>query len=548
MNYLSLICLKITLCGSLTFPTFAPIKFTSESFTDNLSEVEQQTASHITTLTIRRITEDLTDKKMEGRGTGQIGADRAAEYLAKEFAKFGLKSLGDNRSFQQKIKFKVENVFASSFLKVGEEKFAYREDFLVVPPLPVVSKETSAEMVFVKYGVVSEKVKRNDLEGLELKGKIAVVLVGSPKDLDSKEWATATYPQTVHNRLREKGVAGIIRIAQNSGAGAFNQGQIYQTRRRVRLADNSSPTAVSLPTIVINQEVASKIFAQAKEDFRTIKNKLENGENVSANLANIATISLQIEGGESFSSNVIGYIEGSDAKLKEQAVVFTAHYDAYGIEPTGTIYPGAADNALGVGKIVAIAEAVSKMKTKPRRSIIFIALTGEEYGLLGAEYWLQNPTWKLENLAANINYDGIGTDVWGMVKRVTDYGFSHSDLSETIKGVTASYQVEIVPDLSPEQGIFFRSDHYAFFKKGIPALYLIGLPAGDREAFGRRAAAFFTNDYHFSTDVVQSDWNWEGARRLTEIGLVSGLRISERDEMPKMSVSSPFNIPRGSEK
>lgn len=540
MNYLVLFLLQITLWGSLIFPSFLPVNFSNE-----LTEIEKQTASNVTTQTIRRITADLTGKKMEGRGTGQVGADRAADYLAKEFAKLGLKPLGDASSYQQKIKFKVENVFPSSFLKIGEEKFAYRSDFLVVPPLPIVSKETSAEMIFVKYGVVSDALKRNDLEGLELKGKIAVVLVGTPSGVDSTLWATVSNPQTVHSRLREKGVAGIIRIAPNNGAGAFSQGQIYQTRRRVRLADNSSPTAVNSPTIVINQSVAAKIFAQAKADFQTVKSKLEKGEDVSVNFVNKATISLQVEGGESLSSNVIGYIEGSDAKLKEQAVVFTAHYDAYGIEPDGTIYPGAADNALGVGKLVAIAEAVSKMKTKPRRSMIFIALTGEEYGLLGAEYWLQNPTWKLENVAANINYDGIGTDVWGMVKRVTDYGFMHSDLSEVIKDVTASYKVEVVPDLSPEQGIFYRSDHYAFFKKGIPALYLIGLPEGDREAFGRRAQSFFINDYHFPSDIIQPDWNWEGAKRLTEIGLVSGLRIANQNEMPKMKETSPFNISRG---
>lgn len=145
-----------------------------------------------------------------------------------------------------------------------------------------------------------------------------------------------------------------------------------------------------------------------------------------------------------------------------------------GIDTEGTIYLGAADNALGVGKLVALTEVFAKMNPKPRRSIVFMATTGEEYGDLGAEYWLKHPTWPLEKVSANINYDGSILEVWGKLGFLLDFGFGYSDLNEVIRGVAAASDIEIVPDPVPEEGFFFRSDHYAFIKKGIPALFLTG--------------------------------------------------------------------------
>src|SRR4030095_5453500 len=156
----------------------------------------------------------------------------------------------------------------------------------------------------------------------------------------------------------------------------------------------------------------------------------ESGKFVSRNLDLRASISLRIKHGEGFGSNVIGMIEGADPKLNTEAVVYSAHYDAFGLDIDGTIYPGAADNALGVGKLLALAEVFGEMTPKPRRSILFSAWTGEEYVYLGSKHWLHHPTWPLEKVAANINYDGIGTDVWGKLAFILDLGFDECDLNE----------------------------------------------------------------------------------------------------------------------
>ncbi|HKS41154.1 MAG TPA: M20/M25/M40 family metallo-hydrolase, partial [Blastocatellia bacterium] len=270
----------------------------------------------------------------------------------------------------------------------------------------------------------------------------------------------------------------------------------------------------------------------------------EDGQFVSRDLGKQAAISIRVKREEVTSSNVAAVLEGSDAKLKEEAVVYCAHYDAYGVDTDGTIYPGAADNALGVAKLVAIAESLAKSKPKPRRSIIFLAVTGEEAGLLGAEHWVKQPTWPIEKVAASINYDGIGSEVWGPMKNLIDYGFKHSDLGGVVEGVTSAMNITIVPDPFPEENVFYRSDHYAFFKKGVPSVYFIGAPA-DQAAVGARAMKFLVTDYHMATDTVQKDWDWSGARDLTVIGLLVGMRVADQDSMPAWLQSSPYNRPRG---
>ena len=218
------------------------------------------------------------------------------------------------------------------------------------------------------------------------------------------------------------------------------------------------------------------------------------------------------------------------------------------MEADGRIYHGAADNALGVAEMIAIAEAYSGLRAPPRRSIIFLALTGEEYGLLGAEYWVRHPTWKIEKVAANLNFDGIGTEVYGPVKRIVGFGIEHSDLGAVLESVVTATGNSITPDPMPDEKAFYRSDHYAFVKKGVPALMLLGAPEGDTAAFVARAKKWLETDYHQPTDEVRSEWNWDGPATLAVVGLVVGMRVANSDAMPGWLRTSPFNQSRGTNK
>ncbi len=510
-----------------------------------LSPIERAAVSRISVKTIREVTSTLASKEMEGRGTAQPGADKAARYIADRFAKAGLKPLGDGGTYLQSINFKVEQAEPVSSFKAGDTTFKFKNEFVVAPPFPAEPVDVSADMVFAGYGVSLPELKRDDLAGIDVKGKIVMVLGGRPNNVDESAWSKRANLQTVITGLVGKGAVGFVIVYAGRETQPYPLVATYLSRRRVAPAGAMQLPFKIPPILLISDDTAAKLFAGSDISYEAAKKKAEAGEFVSTGLGKQSSISIRVRRGEGASSNVVGVLEGSDNALKAEAVVYTAHYDAYGIEPDGTIYPGAADNALGVGKLIAIAEAFQSSKTRPRRSIIFIGLTGEEYGLLGAEHWVRHPTWPIEKVAANINYDGIGTEVWGPLQLIIDYGFKHSDLGSVITDVAAASNVTIVPDPSPEERIFYRSDHYAFFKRGVPSLYLIGAPGGDEKAMFERARKWLMTDYHMATDTVRPDWSWDGARLLAALGMVAGMRVANQEQMPAWLPSSPFNRPRG---
>jgi len=211
----------------------------------------------------------------------------------------------------------------------------------------------------------------------------------------------------------------------------------------------------------------------------------------------------------------------------------------------GRTYPGAADNALGVAERLAIAEALSAQPT--RRSAVFLAGTGEEYGLHGAEFWVKSPAWKLGRVAANLNFDGIGTEVYGPLKKMVGFGAEHSDLGPLLESVAAATGNVLMPDPMPEEKVFYRSDHYAFVKRGVPALFLMGAPDFDKATLVARIKEYEKSHYHQPTDIVRPEWNWDGPRGLAQVGAVLGWRIGNADAMPSWLTTSPFNRKRGTD-
>jgi hypothetical protein len=380
--------------AGLLLPAFAPANsFGYQSATPaaaGFSEVERAAAAAVSTQTITDVTNALASKDMGGRGTGQPGADRAAKYIADRFARLGLKPAGDGGTYLQPIKFKVEQPLPESAFKVGDTAFVYKKDFVIAPPLPDAATEVSGELAFVGYGVSSVDLKRDDLQGVDVKGKVVVLLGGKPKNVDQAAWTKAASPQAVLGKLIAGGAVGfVLTYVPARESQPFNLVMTYLSRRRVALADAPQLPIKVPPAVMISDATAEKLFAGSGSTFAEARQKAESGEVVSRALAKPASISVKLRREEAISSNVAAVFEGSDAKLKEESVVICAHYDAYGIDTDGTIYPGAADNALGVARLVAIAEALTRSKTKLRRSIIFLAVTGEEYGLLGAAYWVK---------------------------------------------------------------------------------------------------------------------------------------------------------------
>ena len=543
------ISLAITLLSSLAFAwqqsggTAAVA--TTKAAAATLTAGERKAAARVKLETIREVTTTLSAPEFEGRGTGQRGADKAAQYLADRFAKIGLKPAGENGTYLQAIKFRSAQVLAETSVKVGDAALKHGEDYVILPPYNSEQVDTSGAVVLAGFGVVSPELKRDDLAGLDLKGKVVIILSGQPDGVDAAAWKRATNPQVRGLNIFGRGAVAMIVANAGSTAQPFSLIANYLSRRRVSLASQPASAFKIPPVLLVSDAAMEKAFAGSGLTYAQTLAKAKAGEPVSRELGKTATLALRIKREETTSSNVAGVLEGSDAKLKEEAVVFSAHYDAYGIESDGRIFPGAADNALGVGTITSVAEALVKAFPKPnerpRRSIIFLAVTGEEYGLFGSEYWVQHPTWPIEKVAADINFDGIGTEVYGPVKRVVGFGAEHSDLGTVFEEVTAATGNVVTPDPMPEENAFVRSDHYAFVKRGVPALMLLGGPAGDVTMWIPRARKWLETDYHSPSDTVKPDWNWTGPQTLAQLGMIIGLRVANADAMPAWRATSPFN-------
>lgn len=513
-----------------------------------LTPVERKAAARVKLETIRDITSTLSSPAFEGRGTGQPGGNRAAQYLADRFAKLGLKPAGENGTYLQPIQFKSTQVLAETSVKFADSALKFGEDYVLLPSFSGDQFDATSGLVLAGFGVVSTELKRDDLAGLDLKGKIVVIFNGQPDGIDAAAWKRATSPQARAMNIFGRGAVAMVVGNAGSAAQPFSTIANYLSRRRVSLASTPAPM-FSIPPIVLASDAAmEKAFAGSEMTYAQTLAKAKVGEAVSRELGRPATLSLRLKREETTGNNVVGVLEGSDPKLKEEAVVYSAHYDAYGIESDGRIFPGAADNALGVGTITSVAEAFIKAfpkpASRPRRSLIFLAVTGEEYGLFGAEHWVQHPTWQLEKIAADINYDGIGTEVYGPVKRVVGFGAEHSDLGTIFEDVSAATGNIVTPDPMPEENAFVRSDHYAFVKKGVPALMLLGGPAGDVSVWIPRARKWLETDYHSPSDTVKPDWDWTGPQTVGQLGMIIGLRVANADAMPAWKAASPFNKPR----
>ena len=232
-------------------------------------------------------------------------------------------------------------------------------------------------------------------------------------------------------------------------------------------------------------------------------------------------------------------IKGSDPVLAAEAVVFSAHYDGFGVI-RNAIYNGAADNAIGVGEMLAVAEAFVRAKVKPRRSLVFIAFTAEEYGLLGSKHYVAHPTWDLAKTAAVLNLDGIGTEIMGPMTSMVAYGAQFSSLGPMFFDVARAYGITPMDDPIPAQGVFQRSDHYSFVERGVPGLMLVGAPVDTPKAFTERFDEFERTKYHQPSDDVYRDWYWKGARMVADMMALVGHRVAQADALPSFNGGSEY--------
>ena len=530
----------LMLFGQVFAQTIAPAKSV-------LSTEEQALAAKISVQTIKDYTATLSSKEMEGRGTMQPGGDKAANWIADRFKELGLKPLGDKGSYLQKIEFKEIVATPETMFQVGETNLTIGDDYGILP-MNNGNKNISGDLVFVAYGIQIKAANWDNLAGLDVAGKVVVMLEGPPTTVPKETWDSQKASMVFMQNLMRQGAAAIIFIGHGREKSPPEEAISYFSRRQITMPNEEGYPEFVPPFIYASSKGAEKLFAKSSVSLKDALTQAEEKSFKPIKLNQKAKIVTKYKSTKGFSNNVVGYIEGSDPKLKAEAVLFSAHYDAYGVE-NGKIYHGAADNALGTSEMLAVAEAFSKTETKPKRSLIFLAVTGEEYGLYGSKYWAKNPTWDIKKVAANLNLDGVGTEVYGPVKTIVGYGAEHSTLGAIMADVSSSMGITVAPDPVPDEKVFYRSDHYSFVERGVPALMLMGAPEGDIQDAMKRMKEWEKTNYHQPGDVIGKDWAWEGAKAVADVMGIMGLRIANSDTMPSWLSTSRFaKLERGNTK
>lgn len=488
----------------------------------------------------------LADDLLEGRDTGSRGHDIAALYIKTEFAKYGLTPAGTD-GYMQMVNFRKATLVQSSPAftltnSAGEQALAYPKDYLTGPDVLFTESAVSGEMVFAGYGIEANELNHNDYDGLDVKGKIVVILAGKPKSFPSEEGAHFASGYQKSKYAAEHGAIGVITITTP------NQEKVRPYQRSLNyihtpslawLNDDGVP-ANKFPQLkgsaFMSEHAARQLFADAPVSLDTIYAQLEKDESPKGfDLPGTVSLSKSSEHAQISSPNVVGILEGSDPKLKNEYVVYSAHSDHIGIAKTvkkDNINNGAMDNASGTAVMLETARLFSEMPVKPKRSILFVSVTGEEKGLLGADYFAHNPTVPKHSMVANVNLDmPILTYEFA---DVIAFGANHSDMKASVEQAAANAGISLSDDPWPEQALFTRSDHYAFVKQGVPAVFLVpGLKSKDPNVDGSKVfGAFLSTHYHQPSDDINQPFNWDAARTFTEVNAQIGLTLADQENRP----------------
>ncbi len=503
---------------------------------------------------IRGHMEFLAADDMEGREAGTAGYQRAADYIAAEFRSIGLEPLGDDGAYFQSIEFfetRLEPETARMSLGKGDAgvELVSRDDFIRGGGYGVAEEEITAPLVFVGHGIVAPEYAHDDFAGVDVAGKILVVLSGAPPRFDTDQRAFYSSSRGKQAVAADRGAVGIVmvRTPVDQARRAWDRILPGVGTPGMRWLDAERMPHEGFPELaggaLLSQAGAEKLFALAGHDLAAIFAKHAAGETGSFELRVTATLGRTSKQRTVTSANVVGLLRGSDPILRDEYVVYTGHLDHLGVRPGedgDAIHNGAYDNAAGIGAILEIAEAMASLPTPPRRSVIFATVTAEEKGLQGSSYFVHNPPVAIERLIANINIDMpyLGFPV----ADVEAFGAEHSTLHDAVRRATAELGMDLTPDPMPERVRFVRSDQFSFVKAGIPALaFKAGSKSSDAEIDGAAMLAdFLANHYHRPSDDLSLPYSSEGAERFARAALALGLIVAGEDERPRWNEGDFF--------
>lgn len=546
-------CAMLVACQTTPTPTHSP-----EDLESALATVDADSM-------LRHI-KILASDEFEGRRPGTPGELLTVEYLVGEFKKLGLKPGNPDGTYLQKVPFVGSRTSSELSFRMDGERVTLTEraDFLAgsawqVPEVRI----DDSDMVFVGYGVVAPEYGWDDYKSVDVKGKTVVMLWNDPQvpdpavagRLDSsmfKGSAVTFYAQSDHKRqianargavarlsLFEPGMFGVPAWKDRTsvfGAESFDTREADKKLTEVGAGVELSPDAAERLFAAAGLDLAALKKSALRKDFQPVPMKAKATFRLSKTLRNIE------------SHNVVARLEGSDPALKDEVVIYTAHWDHFGRDKTlqgDQIFNGALDNASGVAAMLEVAKAFATLKTPPRRTVLFIATTGEEDGLLGAKYYVAHPLFPLERTLGALNIDII--NAMGPARDIGIIGLEKSTLGDLLSGLASQHGRVATGDLLPELGLFYRSDHKEFAAGGVPSVWMrrgveiIGRPAD----YGRKqVAAYLSTDYHKVTDEVKPDWDLSGAVADYRLYVRLGHAIAQAAQWPEWKPGDEFKAKR----
>ena len=502
----------------------------------------------------------LASDLLEGRAPATRGGRIAEEYIATQLQAFGVKPGVGDSSYFQRVPIDVVKADPATIHVVASGKananLRFTDDVVVWPGSATDASSARGELVFVGYGAVAPEYKWDDFKNTDVRGKVLLVLVNDPPAPASEPNLFGGKAMTYYGRwtykyeeAERRGAAGVL-IVHTTGPAGYPWHVVVNsnsTEHRLLLRDPAAPAPIGVRGW-ITDSAATALLAQAGLNMTQLRRQAESRDfrPVSTGITIDASMKNSLQ--HMSANNVVGVVRGIDPKVRDEYVAYIAHWDHLGIGPAvngDSIYNGAKDNAVGTAGLLEIARAFSRLKTPPKRSVLFLAVTAEEQGLLGSQYYTVSPLYPLAKTAAAINMDAINVN--GRTRDLTLVGYGASDLDDYARDAAGEQGRIIRPDPEPDKGYYYRSDHFNFAKAGVPAMYadegteFIGKPEG----YGERVRNDYTNrDYHAPSDEVTADWDLSGSREDLKLFFAVGFRVAEAAKLPEWKPGNEFRAIR----
>ncbi|MGZ4965988.1 MAG: M28 family peptidase [Chthoniobacterales bacterium] len=506
----------------------------------------------------------LASDEFEGRAPGSKGEELSVEYIYKQFKALGLKPGNPNGTYTQEVPLAGITTTPRAMFDVKGKttELKFPDDYVASSArLHQDIKVENSDIVFVGYGIVAPEYGWDDYKGVDVKGKTILMLINDPPIPDQND-PTKLDPKMFRGRAMtyygrwtykyeiaaEKGAAAAIIIHETGPAAyPFTVVQTSWAKENFEIdRPNKNMDQVEVRSW-ITLDVAKKLLADSGQDFDALKKAALSKDFRPVSLGAKVTFDLKQVVRSFKSHNVVGKIEGSDPKLKDEWIIYSAHWDHLGKHPElqgDQIFNGALDNASGVAAIIELANAYMHLPKPTKRSVLVMATTAEEAGLLGAKYYAENPLYPLAQTLADINIDG--TSVWGKTHDIEDISDGNSDLDDLLGQEIERQGRVLVPNSKPERGSFYRADNFEFSKVGVPSLYTSrGRDFPGKPGFGEeKMEEFVAKHYHQPSDEVQPDWDLSGAVQDVQAMFEVGYVVANAEKFPEWKPGNEFKARR----